>query len=198
MPSVLEKYIPQKAVTSVEHLLQTYNVHLKIVNQRRTKHGDYRPLPNGGHQITVNSNLNPYKFLITLIHEIAHVLVFVKYKNTVKPHGIEWKLTFQQLMLPLINPHIFPDQLLPYIANHFKNPKASSDTDAKLSIALKRYDVATNKNYIFELELGTLFSTPDGRVFRKGNKLRKRYLCKEVSTGKEYVFQPNAQVELIK
>jgi hypothetical protein len=198
MPSVLEKYIPQKAVISVEHLLQTYNVHLKIVNQRRTKHGDYRPLPNGGHQITVNSNLNPYKFLITLIHEIAHVLVFVKYKNTVKPHGIEWKLTFQQLMLPLINPHIFPDQLLPYIANHFKNPKASSDTDAKLSIALKRYDVATNKNYIFELELGTLFSTPDGRVFRKGNKLRKRYLCKEVSTGKEYVFQPNAQVELIK
>jgi hypothetical protein len=198
MPSVLEKYIPQKAVISVEHLLQTYNVHLKIVNQRKTKHGDYRPLPNGGHQITVNSNLNPYKFLITLIHEIAHVLVFVKYKNTVKPHGIEWKLTFQQLMLPLINPHIFPDQLLPYIANHFKNPKASSDTDAKLSIALKRYDVATNKNYIFELELGTLFSTPDGRVFRKGNKLRKRYLCKEVSTGKEYVFQPNAQVELIK
>lgn len=198
MANVLEQYIPKKALASVEHLLETYNVHLKIVNQRKTKHGDYRPLPTGGHQITVNANLNAYKFLITLIHEIAHVLVFVKYKNTVKPHGIEWKLTFQQLMLPLINPHIFPEQLLPVIARHFKNPKASSDTDAALSIALKRYDVSTNKNYIFELELGVLFSTADGRVFRKGNKLRKRYLCKEISSGREYVFQPNAQVELIK
>lgn len=198
MASVLYKYLPEKSVESVEKILKTYNVHLKIVNERRTKHGDYRPLPNGGHQITVNANLNKYRFLITLIHEIAHLLVFLKFKHRVKPHGIEWKLTFQQLMLPLINPHIFPDQLLPVIANHFKNPKASSDTDARLSIALKQYDEPTNKYYIFELEIGSLFSLGDGRVFKKGKKLRKRYLCKEIASGREYVFQPNAQVEFIK
>jgi len=198
MASVLSKYLPEKSIESVESIIKTYNVHLKIVNERRSKHGDYRPLPDGRHQITVNANLNKYRFLITLIHEIAHLLVFIKFKQRVKPHGIEWKLTFQQLMLPLINPHIFPDQLLPVIANHFKNPRASSDTDARLSIALKQYDVATNKYYIFELEFGSLFSLEDGRVFKKGKKLRKRYLCKEVASGREYVFQPNAQVEFIK
>jgi len=198
MASVLNKYLPEKSIESVESIIKSYDVHLKIVNERRSKHGDYRPLPDGSHQITVNANLNKYRFLITLIHEIAHLLVFIKFKQRVKPHGIEWKITFQQLMLPLINPQIFPDQLLPVIANHFKNPRASSDTDARLSIALKQYDVRTNKYYIFELESGSLFSLDDGRVFKKGKKLRKRYLCKEIATGREYVFQPNAQVEFIK
>ncbi len=198
MSSPLHKYLPEKSITSVERLLNTYHVQLKIVNQRKSKHGDYRPLPNGSHQITVNANLNPYKFLITLIHEIAHLLVFLKYRNTVKPHGIEWKLTFQQLMLPLINPKVFPEQLLPLLAKHFKNPKASSDTDAVLTIALKEYDKPSNKYFIFEIATNSLFSLPDGRVFKKGKKLRKRYLCKEVKTGKEYVFQPHAQVEFIK
>jgi hypothetical protein len=198
MASVLYIYLPEKSVESVESLLKTYKVHLKIVNERKTKHGDYKPLPDGRHQITVNANLNKYRFLITLIHEIAHLLVFLKFKQRVKPHGIEWKLTFQQLMLPLINPQIFPEQLLPLIAKHFKNPRASSDTDARLSIALKQFDNATNKYYIFELKMGALFSLDDGRVFQKGKKLRKRYLCKEIASGREYVFQPNAQVEFIK
>lgn len=198
MPSALQKYLPEKSVASVEELLKTYKVHLKIVNERQTKHGDYRPLPNGGHQITVNANLNPYRFLITLIHEIAHLLVFNNYPRHVKPHGIEWKLTFQQLMLPLINPQIFPNQLLPLIANHFKNPKASSDTDAKLSIALKSFDKPSNKSYIFEIPRGTHFCLPNGRIFVKGEKLRKRYKCKEISSGKVYVFQPNAEVEILK
>lgn len=198
MSSILKKYLPEKAVNSVEGLLKNYNVHLKIVNERQSKHGDYRPLPNGGHQITINANLNPYRFLITLIHEIAHLLVFKNYPRQVKPHGIEWKLTFQQLMMPLINPQIFPNHLLPLIANHFRNPKASSDTDAKLSVALKAYDKPSDKSYIFEIPRGTHFSLPNGSVFVKGEKLRKRYKCKEISTGKIYVFQPNAQVEILK
>ncbi len=198
MSSVLKTYLPAKAVTSVEELLKVYKVHLKIVNERQSKHGDYRPLPDGRHQITINANLNPYRFLITLIHEIAHLLVFINYGRHNKPHGIEWKLTFQKLMLPLINPQIFPEQLLPLIANHFKNPRASSDTDARLSIALKAYDQPTDKNYIFEIPKGTQFSLPNGKIFIKEEKLRKRYKCRELSTGRQYVFQPNAQVEVLK
>jgi len=198
MSSVLRKYLPEKAITSVEELLKVYKVHLKIVNERQSKHGDYRPLPDGRHQITINANLNPYRFLITLIHEIAHLLVFINYGRHTKPHGIEWKLTFQKLMLPLINPQIFPEKLLPLIANHFKNPRASSDTDARLSIALKTYDQPTDKNYIFELPKGTQFIMPNGKVFIKEEKLRKRYKCRELATGRQYVFQPNAQVEVLK
>lgn len=178
-------------------LIKEHNVHLKIVGQRVTRHGDYRRLPSGMHQITVNASLNKYRFLITLIHEIAHLVAFEKFGRHIKPHGLEWKKTFQILMLPFIRPEIFPVKVLPVIANHFKNPKASSDTDANLSLALKQFDEATNKNYIFELPVGSIFRIYNGKLFKKGNKRVKRYECIEVATGKTYIFQPNAEVELI-
>ncbi len=198
MQEILLKYLPERAVPNVLLLLEQHLVALKIVNQRVSKHGDYRRYPNGQHQITVNASLNKYRFLITLIHEIAHLVAFETYGRSIKPHGIEWKKTFQQLMLPFINPSIFPSQLLPYIAQHFKNPKASSDTDARLSLLLKKFDEQNDKNYIFEIPLGSLFRIHNGKIFKKGNKRVKLFECSELSSGKIYLFQPNAEVELLK
>lgn len=197
MSDILEKYLPSHAVASVFEMVRENRVHLKIVNERVTRHGDYRRMPDGVHQITVNANLNKYRFLITLVHEISHLVAFEKFGRNIKPHGEEWKFTFQKLMLPYIRPEIFPVQILPLIAKHFRNPKASSDTDARLSVALKNFDQETDKNYIFELPAGGLFRIYNGKVFKKGQKLRKRYECLEVSTGKVYLFQPNAEVELL-
>lgn len=180
------------------HLLEMNAVHLKIVNERKTRHGDYRPLPDGSHRITINASLNQYRFLVTLVHEIAHLVAFKKYGSRIKPHGVEWKHTFQHLMLPFLRPDIFPNDVLPLLARHFKNPTASSDTDAVLSVALKKYDAATDKNYIFEIAQGAIFATDKGRKFQKGKKLRKRYECLEINTGKVYLFQPNVQVEVLK
>lgn len=198
MDDVLQKYLPELAVAPSFALIQQHGVHLKIVNHRVTRHGDYRKLPNGLHQITVNASLNKYRFLITLVHEIAHLVAFEKYGRFIKPHGIEWKRTFQHLMIPFIRPEVFPSKLLPVIANHFKNPKASSSTDARLSIALKSFDVEERKNsYVFELPMGSTFRLYNGRLFKKGKKRVKRYECIELSTGRLYLFQPNAEVELI-
>jgi SprT protein len=179
-------------------LIQDNNVHLKIVNERVTRHGDYRKNIDGTHQITVNTTLNTYRFFITLIHEISHLVAFQKYGRAIKPHGTEWKFTFQQLMLPYINPSIFPQQLLPLIALHFKNPKASSDTDARLSLALKQYDPPNDKNYIFEIPAGGSFRLYNGKIFRRGNKRVKRYECLEIATGRVYLFNPNAEVEFLR
>ena len=135
---------------------------------------------------------------MTLIHEIAHLLAFEQYGREIKPHGYEWKITFQRLMLPFINPEIFPTEVLPYIAKHFKNPTASSDTDANLSVVLKRYDAPNDKNYIFEVPQGSIFRIYNGKVFKKGPRRIKRYECMEMSSRKVYLFQPNAEVELLK
>ncbi len=198
MDETLKKYLPERAVTPCLQLIQKTGVHLKITNHRVTRHGDYRRLPNGLHQITINATLNPYRFLITLIHEIAHLVAFEKYGKRIKPHGLEWKRTFQYLMLPFIHPEIFPSKLLPILAKHFKNPKASSDTDAHLSLALKQFDIGhEDKTYIFQLPLGSIFRIYNGKLFKKGNKRVKRYECVEIDTGKVYLFQPNAEVELI-
>lgn len=198
MQQILLKYLPERAVSKVLTLLEQHEVSLKIVNKRVTKHGDYRRYSNGQHQITVNASLNKYRFLMTLIHEIAHLVAFEKYGNIIKPHGVEWKMTFQRLMLPFINPSVFPSQLLPYIANHFKNPRASSDTDAQLSLLLKQYDDSNGATYVFEIPLGSTFRIHNGKIFKKGAKRVKLFECAELSSGKIYLFQPNAEVELLK
>lgn len=197
MIEVLSKYIPGASVATVFELIKQNDVTLKIVNQRVTRHGDYRRTNQGQHQITINTSSNKYRFFVTLIHELAHLVAFKKFGRYIKPHGKEWKLTFQQLMLPYINPQVFPSELLPILALHFKNPKASSDTDTALSLALKKFDPENDKNYVFEIPDGGVFRLYNGKLFKRGNKRVKRYECVEISTGKTYLFQPNAEVELI-
>ena len=198
MNETLSKYIPEQAVKPVFELIVANQVHLKIVNERVTRHGDYRRDTSGKHEITVNANLNKYKFLITLIHEISHLVAFEKFGRNIKPHGDEWKYSFQLLMVPFIRPEIFPPNLLPLLARHFKNPKASSDTDATLSLALKQYDAENDKNYIFELPYGSVFRISNGKIFKKIAQRVKRYECVEISSGRIYLFNPNAEVELLK
>jgi hypothetical protein len=197
MQSILQQYIPLQAVTQVLKLLKHDNLTVKIKKERKTRHGDYKRLPNGNHEITINSNLNQFRFLITLIHEIAHFEAYKTYGRFIKPHGLEWKRSFQHLMLPFINPEVFPDRLLPIIANHFKNPKATSDTDAKLTLVLKQFDEPNDKTYIFEVPFGSTFRLYNGKAFKKGNKRVKRFECVEINTGKLYLFNPNAEVELL-
>ncbi|MEW5676422.1 SprT-like domain-containing protein [Flavobacterium enshiense] len=197
MSDVLLKYLPEHAVPACFELIKVNSVHLKIVNERVTRHGDYRRHPDGFHQITVNASLNKYRFLITLIHEIAHLVAFEKYGRNIKPHGDEWKLTFQKMMVPFIRPEVFPSQLLPLLARHFRNPKASSDTDATLSLALKQFDPVNDKNYIFEIPYGSTFRIHNGKIFKKIALRTKRYECIELQTGRIYLFNPNAEVELL-
>jgi hypothetical protein len=197
MKTILEKYIPEHSVEPIFELIKINQVHLKIVNERVTRHGDYRKGLSGKHEITVNTSLNKYRFLITLIHEIAHLVAFEKYGRNIKPHGDEWKLTFQRLMVPFIRPEIFPSQLLPLLARHFRNPKASSDTDATLSLALKQFDPENDKNYIFEIPYGSVFRIHNGKIFKKVALRLKRYECLEISSGRTYLFNPNAEVELL-
>jgi hypothetical protein len=190
-------YIPEHAVKPVFDLIVSNRVHLKIVNERRTRHGDYRKGLSGKHEITVNASLNKYKFLITLIHEISHLVAFEKFGRNIKPHGNEWKYSFQRLMIPYIRPEIFPGQLLPLLARHFKNPSASSDTDATLSLALKQFDQQNDKNYVFEIPYGSVFRISNGKIFKKIAVRTKRFECLEISSGKMYLFNPNADVELL-
>jgi len=195
MKETLEKYIPLQSVDLVIDLLKNYPCKLKIVNNRKTKHGDFRKLKNGHYQITINNDLNAYRFLLTLIHEIAHLVTHQKF-GSVKPHGIEWKLHFQHLMLPLVNPNVYPIELLPFLANYLKNPKASTDADVRLSLALKQFDEKNGNSFIFEIPVQSKFIHNE-RVFERGNKRRTRYECIEIKTKKRYLFHQNAEVKLV-
>ena len=191
----LASYIPKAAVKDCDYLLQHHRVQLKVVRKRLTRHGDYRKFPDGTHRITVNASSNPYRFLLTLIHEIAHLVTFEAHGRNIRPHGSEWKRTFTFLMAPFIRPEIWPESMLPILARHFRNPKASSSTDLKLALELKKYDPPNGKQMVSELREGSDFQLHNGKVFRKGKQRVKRIECVEIKSGKVYLFQPHAEVE---
>ena len=100
-------------------------------------------------------------------------------------------------MLPFLKPEVLPNDLLPALARHFKNPKASSSTDLNLAIALKRYDPPSSTTPVYEIPQGSVFKMYNGKEFKRGAKRVKRIECIELTTGRLYLFQPNAEVEWI-
>tara|TARA_B100000780_G_scaffold267728_1_gene225068 strand:+ start:2913 stop:3500 length:588 start_codon:yes stop_codon:yes gene_type:complete len=189
-----QKHIPENAINLVQSLMELHDINLKIVNQRQTKHGDFRKLPNGKFQITINNSLNSYQFLLTLVHEIAHHITFKKY-GRVQPHGKEWKQQFQHLMLPFLQSTIYPSDMLGPLAQYLKNPKASTDSDVKLSLALRENIAEIGKSFIFELPVNSTFIFRD-KLYRKGNKRRTRFECIQIETNRVYLFNQNAEVIL--
>ena len=188
------KLIPKKSKKKVVNLLHLEPVIVRVSKKRISKHGDFRKKANGDLFITINKSTNPYRFLITLLHEIAHYIVYKKYLNKSKPHRPEWKLAFRKILLPFLNNQIFPDQICRCLANYIRNPKASTDRDLNLFMALRKYDKKENYSLILEIEKGQSFRIKSGRKFIKLNKRRKLYECREVSSNRIYLFSPQIEV----
>ena len=186
--------IPGNSKKKVIKLLESEPVIIRVTKKRISKHGDFRIKANGDFFITINESTNPYRFLITLLHEIAHYIVFKRYSNISKPHGPEWKLAYRKILLPFLNKQIFPDQICRCLAHYMKNPKASTDRDLNLFMALRKYDKKENYSLILEIEKGQSFRIKGGRKFIKLNKRRKLYECREVSSNRIYLFSPQAEV----
>jgi len=196
--SSLQQYIPDGSLPFVIQYLQQYKVHLTITRGRRTVLGDYRHAHgNKNHRISVNGNLNPQAFLITLIHELAHLVTFIKYNN-VAAHGKEWKQVYRTLLLQFLENRVFHTDVQQALERSLHNLPASSCADTNLMRVLKNYDVRSNGMVMVEkLQEGSFFSIQGGRIFKKGRKLRKRFECLEVKTGKSYLFSPVYEVELV-
>ncbi|MDG2371506.1 MAG: SprT-like domain-containing protein [Flavobacteriaceae bacterium] len=188
-------YTPVKAHALLAKYVKDNPVIFRITKQRYTKHGDYRQYLNGTEQISINSNLGPYRFLITLIHEISHLVTYKLYGKNIRPHGKEWKKTYKNLMTPFLNSNIFPENLLIVLKKHFINPKASSDSDLDLVMILQTFE-KEDKLYVFKIPEGNYFKIHNGRIFKKGSKRRKCYECEEKSSGRKYLFNPLAEVTL--
>lgn len=195
----LNDYLPPGTYDIVLGYLRHYKVHLTVARERKSILGDYRHrTQRDNHRISVNGNLNPWSFLITLLHELAHLLTFEQYGNQVMAHGREWKIIYGQLLDQFLQQHIFPDDIKKELLQSLRNPAASSCAEEGLLRVLRRYDVKQNPHRLVEeLSPNALFRTSDGRVFQKGQKLRKRFKCEEVKTGKVYLFSPVYEVEEI-
>ena len=196
---VLERYLPPDAAPMIGRWIDYFKCEFKISRNRGTKFGDYRaPFDGKGHRISVNYDLNPYAFLVTTVHEFAHLHTWNEHKHKVKPHGNEWKANFKKMMQPFFQKDVFPPDVKQAITSYLDNPAASSCSDLNLYRSLRKYDpVKESVHTVEKIPLKSVFKIKDGRVFRKEEKLRKRYKCVEISTKKVYLFSPVAEVELV-
>ncbi|SDK76505.1 hypothetical protein SAMN05421823_103501 [Catalinimonas alkaloidigena] len=194
---VAEPYIPAAAVPYCRALWNEGAFALRIARSRRSKLGDYRYDPaKNQHFISVNGNLNPYQFLITYIHEIAHFHVQNRHTHRpVAPHGREWQHCFAQLMQPLLELDIFPSDLRDVVVTSLRKPRASSCTDRALYKALQAYDanVAPNEVLLESLPPGSFF-TFRKREFRWLERRRTRILVQDVHKKRNYVISGLARV----
>jgi SprT protein len=195
----LQKYLPDGTGEAVITYLHQYKVHLTIARERASILGDYRHRTSDEHhRISVNGNLNTFSFLITLLHEIAHLLTFEQYGRRVQAHGKEWKLLFGQLLQQFVQNKVFPADIERELLLSLKNPAASSCAEDGLLRVLRKYDKKKDSLHLVEdVPANSLFKIKDGRVFRKGEKLRKRFKCVEIKTGKSYLFSPVYEIELL-
>lgn len=190
----LRQHLPEGAWPPVLEWLREHNVSVRITRPRATKLGDYRNDRRGGSpRITVNGDLNPYAFLVTLIHEFAHHAVFLEAPRA-DPHGPEWRLAYKRLMRPFLSPSLLPPDVLAALTLHIGRAPASSCADPQLMRALHRHNAAPGL---------LLERLPERAVFRfrtalyvKGALLRKRFRCRCINDGRHFLMDGLLEVDI--
>lgn len=195
--SLLQSNVPPPSIAYCISLWELRPFQFKVTKSRQSKVGDFtsRPNGNGRHpRITLNNDLNPYLFLITYIHEVAHFHALLQFGHGKDPHGKEWKQIFRELMDPMLTDHVFPDQILHVLRAHMINPKASSFADTKLMMALRQFDPPHMQKVVLdEVPEGSIFKL-NGRYFKKGKIRRTRIICSEIKSKRHYLVPADALV----
>ena len=194
--TTFSKFVPPTMAHIPEKLLADSSVHFKIVKGRKSKWGDFRPKNSKGKpQITVNGDLNPYAFLITTLHEFAHLHTFQTYGFRASPHGLEWKENFSKLIALILDHPDLPASIRTALSKSYNAIKASSCTDIHLSRTLATFDNDTTGLVPLEnLTKNSKFAL-NNRTFQKGNKRRTRFECIELSSNRTYLVHLMAKVK---
>lgn len=196
--SLLRPYLPPDTAELVYDIILHYRIRFRISKSRNSRFGDYQsPELTGIHKISVNHDLNPYAFLITFCHEVAHLVQWEKYRHKVAPHGNEWKEEFRLILFQFISMDIFPQDIEYALENYILNPKASSCSDQELYRTLKKYDVIKIL-HLEELPIGSIFRIKgNDKIFKKGKRQRTRYLCECINEKRIYTVSAIAEVTVL-
>ncbi|GMQ28017.1 SprT-like domain-containing protein [Algoriphagus confluentis] len=195
--SIFTKHLPPTSISYCALLWEEIPFHFHVKAPRTSKLGDFRYRKDQKIQtITLNSDLNPYQFLLTFIHEVAHLRTFERYGPVHAPHGKEWKKEFRQLLAPILVDSVFPKDILVPLRLHMQNPSASSARDLFLMKEMSKYDkkiMDSEETFLADLPAGQSFIL-QGRTFTKKETRRTRVMCEEVSTGKKFLVSRLAKV----
>lgn len=196
---ILSRYLPTEAVEEVYNFMSTHGVHLHITRQRYSKLGDYRwpQMGHAFHEISVNGNLNPYHFLMVLLHEMAHLDNYVRFNTQVQPHGYEWQSAYAQRLNEYL--YCFPSDLASLVRCYAARIPLSRSVEKEIDALMRHYDAGYDPEQdltLDQLSVGDCFTLQErpGRRFQVMAKRRTRWLCRDLVDGKDYVVSGNALV----
>lgn len=190
----LARYLPEEALDVVLAWIKQYRVSITARPPLKHALGTYHPpTQQHSHRIYVNNDLNPYAFLITLVHEMAHLTCWLKHGDRVAPHGPEWKETYRQLMEAFRGRKIFTRRVTEVFRRHLLNPKFSHCCDPDLMRALAHYDQRQGV-MVSQLTAGSSFWY-EGRLYCVLRPLRRRVLCRQLQRNADYFFEPYVWVQ---
>ncbi len=193
---VFQRFVPEAAITYCVQLYAAHNFVFKIKKSRQSKLGDYRFDHRLGQQtITINNDLNPYAFLITYLHEVAHLTAFERFGRRIRPHGKEWQNEFKELAQPVLSEEVFPPYVLQALRQYFSKPKAASCSDPLLHETFRKFDGAPI-TFLKDLSSGDVFEFR-GQSYKKIETKRTRSICCQLETGKRYLIPEMAEVSCL-
>lgn len=198
--AALAAYLPEACFGPVVAYIHHHKIYLTVTRQRRSILGDFRHATHDDHhRISINGDLNKYEFLLTFLHELAHLITFEQYRNQVEPHGKEWKANFGILLKEFLGMGVFPPVIASALRKTVANPAATANGETELLAILRRFDPVKKEGVVSvgQLPDGAEFLTENGRRFRKIGKRRKRYECIETATGRRYSFSELSEVKPI-
>ncbi len=189
-------FVPDNCVKDINNLLDGHKVILQVKQFRGLKLGEFVVNNKTGKmKISINETLDKYSFLITLVHEIAHLYVWEKHQyKKIKPHGKEWKTTFNTLMHIFINKNIFPYEIECALRQYLLNPGASTFSSVELVSSLMPYSKSNKNTRLEQLPDDAEFILLNGMRMRKIRILRKRYECLCLDNNRNYTISPFAEV----
>lgn len=195
---VLNEYIPDNAFDSVVKYIVDHKIHLTITRERASILGNYKKRTGKNHTISVNGNLNKYSFLITLLHELGHLLAFDIYGGRIIAHGKEWKSEYGKILAVFIAKKIFPKDIEDELLKTLRNPGATSCAETSLLRVLRKYDIPKPGIFLLEeLAENSIFRVKNGKTYKKEKKVRTRFLCQDIHSKRMYLFSPVAEVMLV-
>lgn len=205
----LLNHCPRGSEQLLHAWLDSCNVEIRISRDRVSKLGDYRAAQNGNPaRISINQGLNPVEFMITLGHELAHFKTLrlktvrhktlrfkrVRHNDRVKPHGEEWKAAFRGYINDIIDSGIVSDEIGVALTRcYLKRERIASSSCGELK-ALLDPEGESEILRLQDIKEGEVFELRGGRRFVRGPKLRVRFRCKEIQTGKLYTIHPMATI----
>jgi len=193
---LLNERLPAGSDLLVLEWLERIQINILITRPRNSKLGDFRPPhKNRPPRISINSDLHPVEFLITLAHELAHAVNWNKHGRSAKPHGIEWKYEFRGLLLQILESGLLETKFEEAIkACYFKRESLASSTCRNLRRLFDIDNPASDNVRLEDIPVGSVFLTKSRKYLIKGEKIRTRYKCREVKSRRIYTVHPMAEI----